>query len=138
MNMMCTSRLIAGVVHEDVDGSQLAGDRFEKRRDVGFGADVAPPGPGAPAAPAHVGDELRGRRVLLAIGDGDGGAALGEELRDAAADAARPAGDDGDTAVELEIVEGHWLRGERENHIRLHSSRGLADELSRPGSAARR
>ena len=101
MNMTCTSRLIAGVVDEDVNGSQLAGDRFEKRRDLGFGADVAPPGPGAPAAPARIGDELRGRRVLLAIGDRDRGAALGEELRDPAADAARPAGDDGDTAVEL-------------------------------------
>ena len=72
-----------------------------------FGADVAPLRPGAPAAPAHGGDELRRRRVLLAIGDGDGGAALGEELRDAAADAARPAGHDGDTAVELQVVEGH-------------------------------
>ena len=112
--MMCASRLIAGVVHEDVDRSRARCATDSKNAVTSrFGADVAPPGPGAPAAPAHVGDELRRRRVLLAIGDGDRCAALGEELGDAAADAARPAGDDGDTAVELKIVEGHCLRGAR-------------------------
>jgi len=90
-----------GIVHEDVDRPQRARDGFEKRRDVRFGADVAPPRPGAPAAPAHIGDKLRGRRVLLAISDGHGCAPFGQELRDAAAYAARPAGHDGDTAVEL-------------------------------------
>ena len=60
-----------------------------------------------PPRPRTAATNSAGRRVLLAIGDGDGGAALGEELRDAAADAARPAGHDGDTAVELQVVEGH-------------------------------
>ena len=75
--------------------------------DVAFDADVASSSPCVPAAPLHSGDELRRRRILFAIGDGDGCAAFRQELRDAAADAARPASDDGDTAVELQIVKGH-------------------------------
>ena len=114
MNMMCASRLMPALFTRMSTGPSVARDGFEKRRDVGFVADVAPPRPGAPAAPAHGGDELRGWRVLLAIRDGHGCAALGEELRDAAADAARPAGHDGDTAVELKIVEGHCSRGAAE------------------------
>ena len=108
-----------GVVHEDVDGSELAPRRIEKRLDVAFVADVAPPGPGSPAAPAHVGDELRGRRFLLAIRDRHGRAALGQQLGYAAAYAARAAGHYRYSAVELEIVEGHCLRGAGGNDIRL-------------------
>ena len=107
MNMMCTSRLIPALFTRMSTGPSALATESKNAVTSASVADVAPPRPGAPAAPAHGGDELRGCRVLLAIGDGDGGAPFGEELRDAAADAARPAGHDGDTAVELQVVEGH-------------------------------
>ncbi len=110
MNMMCASRVIAGVVHEDVDRPELAARRDSKNAVTSASSPTSHrPAQARPPRAAHAGDELRGRRVLLAIRDGDRRAALGQELGDAAADAARPAGDDGDTAVELKIVEGHGL-----------------------------
>ena len=96
---MCASRDDAGVVHQDIDGTELSHGLLEKRRNALLVRDVALPCPCTSAGGAHRRFE-RARVILsLAVGNADGRSALDQELRNASADAARAAGDDGDPAV---------------------------------------
>ena len=97
----------AGVVHQDVDRPERARHALEQRGHGRLARDVALPRPRAAAAGLDGCDHV-GRRVRpLFVGDADSRAAFRQQFGDAAADAARAAGDDGDTAGELLFVEGH-------------------------------
>ena len=142
MNMMCASRVIAGVVDQDVDRPELL--RRPRRRTpctARSSRDVALRRPRrGRRARAPLDRPPRAGVVLLAIGDGDRRAALGQQLGDAAADAARAAGDDGDAAVELKIVEGHVFdeAGTHEDQYQAVDSVTTAQPIEVPLAATAR
>ena len=61
----------AGIVHEDVDRSELSRDPFEKCGDRQLVGDIASSGPGPPAACTHRGFHLPRRRFVPVKGDSD-------------------------------------------------------------------
>jgi len=96
----------AGVVDQDVDP---AGAGHEG---VGGGGDLVRPGDveDDPVDGVALGGQIAlgaAQRVAVQIGDGDHRARLGESGDAGQADAARPAGDQGDTAVQSHAFEVH-------------------------------
>jgi hypothetical protein len=95
------------IVDQDVDRPELARRRLEERGHRSLVAHVALPRPRPPAVAPRVVHECGGERLRASIRDRDGGAALGKKVGDAAADAARSAGDDGDAALQPLFGERH-------------------------------
>src|SRR5262249_43726620 len=102
----------AGVVDEDVHRAELGGGALEEPGDGPFVGDVALTRPGSSAARTYGGDELAGRLLALLEHHADGSAVRRERVRDAASDAARAAGDDGDAAREARFVQRGFNRGD--------------------------
>src|SRR5690606_13062279 len=92
--------LDARVVDEDVDGTELLPHAVDHGLDVGPARDVALHGDRPAAAAPDVGSGFLGLRGLADVVDGDVGALLGEDLGDAAADAAAAAGDERNLVLE--------------------------------------
>ena len=91
----------AGVVDEDVDAAEIAGDALGHGGDGGLVGDVGGDGDRLGAASRQLGD--RGVRLrLVAADDRDRGAGFGQSAGHAEPDAAIAAGDDGDLAAEIE------------------------------------
>ena len=82
------------------DGRHLVDERSHRR----FVADIARPRPRASAGRAHRRFHLASRRFAGAERDADRRAPFGEQLRDAAADASRPAGDHRHPAGQAELI----------------------------------
>ena len=141
MNMTCASRVMPALLTRMSTGPSALADAVEERRDRRLVGDVALPRPGAAAARrarAATNSRAGASRSRYAIADRR--AALGEQLGDAAADAARAAGDDGDAAVELKIVEGHARVGAAMIHRRhsIYSYGATSRRLRRTALTARR
>ena len=89
----------ARAVHERVGRAAPRLDRVNQRRARGRIGDVGAHGEGRSARGLEVAEGAGSVGVARAVADRDGVAALGEPERDAAADAARAAGDERDAAA---------------------------------------
>ena len=99
----------AGVVHQDVHGTQLCPHPLEGPRDGGLVGDVEADGERSAAGPDLPGNG--GNLLARAGGDGDGGALAGEEAGRGGADAASPSRDKGHPARMCACLHGHHYTG---------------------------
>ena len=95
------SNVDAGIVDEDIDAAEIAGDALGHGGDCGLVGDVGGHGDRPSATSRQFGDR-GGRFRLVAADDCDGSACLRKAAGHAEPDAAIAAGDDRDLAVEIE------------------------------------
>ncbi len=110
----------ASVVHEHVHGAEIARDVREELLDLLAIGDVAAADERTVSRALHRTADLRRFCLARPIRDGNVGAPVGEQLRDAAADAARAAGHDRDPSGQVEFRKhvrppraARWTRSPR-------------------------
>ena len=107
INMMCASRVIAGVVDQHVDGPELLFRLGEERLHRALVRDVALRRPGPrPVGPRPALPPPPRRRPAIGRRSPPPRRAP-PAARRSPADAARAAGDDSHAAVQLKVIEGH-------------------------------
>ncbi len=124
----------AGVVDEHIDRSELASHAAEECVDRHFVRDVASLGERSDVPLLDQRDGFPGSVVALPVADRDGRTAIGERDSDRAADAARAASHDGDTAFETQVHESSDDTLRPFAALSLYRTRSDHDAVVRPAA----